>query len=160
MNGDQIGPKTAPTDRAAIHGVWRLKSYNLENLQTGERTDVFGPNPNGVLTLLPEGRMFALLTPGDRKRPVSEADEASAFRNLLAYSGRYRLEPPDRFVTTVDVASLESWVGSEQSRKFRLDGDTLDITIGPARMSLTGDAMVMNVLSWVREHTIALKVPA
>jgi hypothetical protein len=144
-----------------IHGVWRLESYYLENLQTGERTDVFGPNPNGVLTLLPEGRMFALLTPGERKRPVSEADEASAFRNLLAYSGRYRLEPPDRFVTTVDVASLESWVGSEQSRKFRLHGDTLDITIGPARMSLTGDAMVMNVLSWVRESaTIDLKVPA
>jgi hypothetical protein len=143
-----------------IHGVWRLKSYYLENLQTGECTDVFGANPNGVLTLLPEGRMFALLTPGERKRPVSEADEANAFRNLLAYSGRYRLEPPDRFVTTVDVASLESWVGSEQSRKFRLHGDTLDITIGPARMSLTGDAMVMNVLSWVRESTVALKVPA
>lgn len=148
------------TDQTGIHGVWRLKSYYLENLQTGERTDVFGPNPNGVLTFLPEGRMFALLTPGERKRPASEADEASAFRNLLAYSGRYRLEAPDRVVTTVDVSSLESWVASEQSRKFRLDGDTLDITIGPARMSLTGDAMVMNVLSWVRERTIALKVPA
>ena len=104
--------------------------------------------------------MFALLTPGDRKRPASEADEATAFRNMLAYSGRYRLEPPDRFVTTVDVASLESWVGTEQARQFRLQGDALDITIGPARMSLTGDAMVMNVLSWVRESAVALKVPA
>ena len=152
--------KTAPPYQTSIHGVWRLKSCYLEHLQTGERTDLFGPNPNGVLTLLPEGRMFALLTPGERKRPASEADEASAFRNLLAYSGRYRLEPPDHFVTTVDVASLESWVGSEQSRKFRLDGDRLDITVGPARMSRTGDAMVMNVLSWVRESTIALKVSA
>ncbi|WP_029117478.1 lipocalin-like domain-containing protein [Mycobacterium sp. URHB0044] len=152
--------KTAPTDQTTIHGVWRLKSYYLENLQTGERTHVFGSNPNGVLTLLPEGRMFALLTPGERTRPETEADEANAFRNLLAYSGRYRLEPPDRFVTTVDVASLESWVGSEQARKFRLHGDALDITIGPARMSLTGDAMVMNVLSWVRERNGALKVTA
>jgi Lipocalin-like domain len=150
-----------PTNQTAIHGVWRLKSYYLENLQTGKCTDVFGPNPNGVLTLMPEGRMFALLTPGERKRPASEADEANAFRNLIAYSGRYRLEPPDRFVTTVDVSSLETWVGSDQPRKFRLHGDTLDITVGPARMSLTGDAMVIGVLSWVRESAaVALKVPA
>ena len=60
--------KTAPTDQTAILGVWRLKSYYLEELQTGGRTDVFGPNPNGVLTLLPEGRMFALLTPEQQEQ--------------------------------------------------------------------------------------------
>jgi Lipocalin-like domain len=48
-----------------ICGVWRLRSYYLENEQTGERTEVFGPKLNGVLILLPEGRMQAIITPAE-----------------------------------------------------------------------------------------------
>jgi Lipocalin-like domain len=92
------------SDVPDIYGVWRLQSYYLENMETAERTEVFGPKPNGVLILLPEGRMAAIITPTEQRQPTTEADEASAFRNLITYSGLYRLEPPDRFVTTVDVA--------------------------------------------------------
>jgi Lipocalin-like domain len=86
-----------------ICGVWLLRSYYLENTATGERTEPFGSSPNGVLVLLPEGRMIGMITPSQQKRPVTEADHADAFQKLIAYSRRYRLEPPNRFVTTVDV---------------------------------------------------------
>src|SRR5262245_41307921 len=99
------------TDLPDICGVWRLRSYYLQNLQTDERTQPNGDRPNGVLILLPEGRMAAILTPGEQMRPETEADQAEAFRKLVAYSGRYRLEPPDRFVTTVDIAWFQPWVG-------------------------------------------------
>src|SRR5215813_10772263 len=106
-----------------IHGVWRLQSCYLKNLETDERTEPYGAHPNGVIILLPGGRMAAILTPGEQKKPETEADQAEAFRKLVAYSGLYRLEPPDRFVTTVDVAWFQPWIGSEQARRFALRGE-------------------------------------
>jgi hypothetical protein len=47
----------------------------------------------------------------------SAADQAEAFQKLVAYSGLYRIESPDRFVTAIDVAWFEPWLGSEQARK-------------------------------------------
>jgi hypothetical protein len=141
------------SDVPDIYGVWRLQSYYLENMETAERTEVFGPKPNGVLILLPEGRMAAIITPTEQRQPTTEADEASAFRNLITYSGLYRLEPPDRFVTTVDVAWFQPWTGSQHARRFALHDDTLEIVSDPHRLPLAPDALTIAVLSWVREGT-------
>jgi Lipocalin-like domain len=145
-------------DQPGIHGVWQLASYYVENLRTAERTEVFGPNPKGVLILLPEGRMTAMLTPTNRKQPATEKAQADAFRNLIAYSGMYRLEPPDRFVTTVDIAWFEPWVGSRQPRRFTLRDDVLEITSGPKQEPLMGDEPMLAVLQWVRESSVAPQI--
>lgn len=134
-----------------LFGAWRLRRYYLTNVQTRERIDPFGAQPNGVLILLPEGRMVALLTPEEQKQPATEAEEADAFRRMIAYSGLYQLEPPDRFVTTVDAAWFHPWVGSNQARRFKLNDNTLDNISDPTRIPLTGDALVFGTLSWVRE---------
>jgi hypothetical protein len=139
------------SDLPNICGVWRLRSYRLKNLATGEATEVFGPEPNGVLILLPEGRMAGIVTPSEQTPPVTEADRAAAFQKLIAYSGRYRLEPPNRFVTTVDVAWYQPWLEKEQARSFRIDGEMLEIISDPTTTPLTGDALVVGVLSWLRE---------
>ena len=139
------------TDVPDISGVWLLRDFYLQDAETGERTEAFGPNPKGVLIMHPEGRMTAVVTPAEQPAPASQADQAAAFQKLIAYSGRYRLEPPDRFVTTVDVAWLQPWVGTEQARTFKLTGDTLDIISAPTRVPATGDALIVGVLSWVRE---------
>jgi hypothetical protein len=139
------------SDLPDICGVWRLQSYLLKNLATGEDTEVFGPKPKGVLILLPGGRMAGIVTPSEQTPPVTEADRADAFQKLIAYSGRYRLEPPNRFVTEVDVAWFQPWLGTEQARSFQVHGETLDIVSDPTTTPLTGDALVVGVLSWVRE---------
>jgi hypothetical protein len=140
------------SDVPDIYGVWRLQSYYLENMETAERTEVFGPKPNGVLILLPEGRMAAIITPTEQRQPTTEADEASAFRNLITYSGLYRLEPPDRFVTTVDVAWFQPWTGSQQARRFALHDDTLEIVSDPHRLPLAPDALTIAVVVGPRRH--------
>jgi Lipocalin-like domain len=142
------------TDTPDIFGVWRLQSYYLETVKTGERIEPFGAKPKGVLILHPEGRMVAMLTPAEQTPPVSEADQVNAFQKLVAYSGLYRLEPPDRFVTLVDIAWFQPWVGTEQARTFSVRGDTLDIVSARATTPLTGDALVVAVLSWVRESSL------
>ena len=141
------------TKASDVVGVWILRAYYLEILQTGERIEPYGSNPKGVFMIHPDGRAVAVTTPGEQRKPVTEADQAQAFQKLVAYSGRYRVEPPDRLVTTVDIAWFEPWVGSEQARKFTVSGDILEIVSEPTRAPLTGDALVIGVLSWVRERS-------
>ena len=139
------------SDITSLLGVWILRSMHGENPETGERFWPFGHRPKGVLMLHPEGRMMAMLTAGDQARPASDAELAEAFRRMIAYSGRYRLEPPNRFITTVDVAWFQPWLGTEQARTYTLSGDQLDIISSPGRTPHTGDALVVGVLSWTRE---------
>ena len=91
-------------------------------------------------------------TPAAQSKPATEAEKAAAYRNTLAYSGRYRLEPPDRFVTEVDLSLWPEWLGSEQGRSYRLDGDRLDIVSDPNRGPRFEGATVRGYLSWVRER--------
>jgi hypothetical protein len=135
----------------SVLGVWLLRACYLENVETGERIEPFGANPKGVFIFHPDGRAVVVITPAEQTKPVTEADQAEAFQKLLAYSGIYRVEPPDRLVIAVDIAWFEPWVGSEQARRFVVKGDTLEIVGEPTKMPLTGDATIIGVLSWVRE---------
>ena len=139
----------------SVVGVWLLRACYLEVVKTGERIEPFGANPKGVFMIHPDGRAVALVTRGVQKRPVTEADQAEAFQKLVAYSGRYRVEPPDRLVVAVDTAWFEPWLGSEQARRFVVSGDTLEIVGEPTTTPLTGDAIIVGVLSWVREKPAA-----
>ena len=143
------------TNVADVIGVWRLREYYLELVQSGERIEPFGAEPKGVFMIHPNGRAVVVMTPAEQRKPATESDKSEAFEKLVAYSGLYRVEPPDRFVTTVDIAWFEPWVGSEQARSFVVKGDTLEIVSEPTRTPLTGDALVVGVLSWIREESKA-----
>ena len=132
-----------------ILGVWTLRSFHMETVETGERSEPFGPDPRGTLIFHADGRMAALMTPRER---LPSPDPAAAFP-ILAYSGRFRLEPPDRLVTAVDVAGFAHWLGTDQQRFYRLEGDALDIVTPPGPMPREGaeSVTVRGVLSWTRE---------
>ncbi len=134
-------------------GAWKLRSFHMENVETKERSEPFGSEPRGSLILHADGRMAALIAPGERTALTAGADQAAAFPKLLAYSGRFRLEPPDRLVTSVDVASIEDWIGTDQARTYTVDGDRLDIFTPPGRMPRqdADEVTVIGVLSWTRE---------
>jgi hypothetical protein len=113
-----------------------------------------GNAPHGALIMHPGGRMIGIITPSEQPTPKTESEQAAAFQKLIAYSGTFRLEPPDQFITKVDIAWLKPWVGTEQARTYKCDGQTLDIISAPARLPITGDAPVIGVVSWVRENTV------
>jgi Lipocalin-like domain len=63
--------------------------------------------------------------------PSHQSDDAPPpRRKLLAYSGRYRIENDDRFVTDVDIAWMPNWVGTPRGRKFSLRDGLLHIASG------------------------------
>lgn len=139
------------TDDALI-GTWLLRSHQVEDQRTGERTEPFGSAPSGVLIILAGGRMSALITPG---RPAGSTGEAAGAAPLVAYSGHYRVPSPGTFVTTVDVASIAQWVGTEQERSYTVAGDRLELSTAPARIPATDGNAESRVgrMVWVRETT-------
>jgi hypothetical protein len=133
-----------------IAGCWTLKSCYFEVVNSGERLYPYGENPRGALIIHESGRMAAVITPRGQIIPATEADEAKAFEQLVAYSGRYRLEGA-RFVTDVDVSWLPQWVGGPQGRSFALHDDLLDVVSDPAPSPFAGGALAIGKLTWVRE---------
>jgi hypothetical protein len=143
--------------QSSVLGVWKLRSYSMENVETKERSEPFGSAPRGSLILHPDGRMMALIAPA----PAAGVDPAAAAPRLVAYSGRFRLEPPDRLVTSVDVAGIEEWIGTDQTRTYTLDGDRLELLTPTGRMPREGGeaVAVFGILSFSREAPSPTEAP-
>src|SRR5713226_1001489 len=116
--------------RQKIVGTWKLVSVVYEDQETKARTPVLGEHPKGYQIATPEGRWLALVTADGRKVPQTDADRAQALRTMISYSGRYRVED-GKVITKVEVAWNEAWVGGEQTRFIRFEGDLLHIESPP-----------------------------
>ncbi len=127
--GAAITDPIPPTDSNALIGNWRVVSWQV--VVGNEAHGLFGSNPRGYLILTREGRAVAITTADDRKPGLGDADLAALHKSMLAYSGKYRVEG-DEFVTTVDVSWNEVWNGTEQRRRYRIEGDRLFIESAPA----------------------------
>jgi Lipocalin-like domain len=136
-----------------LYGTWRLASWTIEVMGTGEEFRQFGDDPPGFIHFTPEGRMFAVLTTPGRKPVKTETDQIAAFSSLIAYTGRYRIEG-DKLITTVDVSADPAAVGTDLVRFFDLQGDNLEIKTAPflsTKPSLgLGNKQLQSFLSWKR----------
>jgi hypothetical protein len=113
-------------DRAQIQGSWRLVSYDVEVQATGEKFPPMGKNPTGYVIFTPEARVWFVLT-GDGRKPGKTAEEKAALLStLVAYTGTYRVEN-GTWITSVEVAWDPAWVGTEQKRAFKVEGDRLQV---------------------------------
>jgi Lipocalin-like domain len=121
----------------------------MEDMQTAERKAVWGERPNGRLILTAAGHWIVVQTSEGRVPPQSDADRCAAFRSMLAYAGKYRIDG-QKILVDVDIAWDESWTGTEQVRLFRLEGDRLHIEAPPQRYANLGDRMMRAVLVWER----------
>jgi hypothetical protein len=114
-------------DREKVIGIWKLVSQEIEIQASGQKEPVMGRSPTGYAIFTPEGRVMFVLTGEGRKPPQTVQDRADLLNSMAAYTGMYRLEG-DKWITQVDVAWNPEWVGTEQTRFFKLDGDRLHVT--------------------------------
>ncbi len=113
-------------DRTKVVGLWKLVSYEVEVQATGAKGPVMGQHPTGYVNFSADGRVFFILTGEGRAPPKSDQDRANLLGTLIAYTGTYRVEG-DRWITKVDVAWNPEWIGTEQARTFKIDGDRLQV---------------------------------
>lgn len=120
--------QTSPTDPSstALTGSWRLLSYDVEVKNTGETFPPMGDRPTGYVMFAPEGRVWFVLTGEGREAGETEQEKARLLETVIAYTGRWRIEG-DTWITAVDVAWNPAWVGTEQRRQFKLEGERLQV---------------------------------
>lgn len=132
----------------ALIGTWKLISWQV--MVAGQPQDFFGSNPKGFLILTREGRAMVLTTGENRKAGESDTERAALHRSMLGYTGKYRVED-DEFITTVDVSWNESWNGTEQRRRFRIEADKLFIESAPTTSVLFPGEIDYRRIVWERE---------
>lgn len=107
-------------------GLWRLVSYEVEVQASGRMDPVMGAHPTGYAYFTPEGRVFFLLTGEGRKPAKDAAGKAALLDTMVSYTGKVTLEG-DRWTARLDAAWNPEWVGTEQTRTFRIEGDRLRV---------------------------------
>jgi len=146
-----LGASPAMADaKKEIVGTWKLVSVMYEDQQTKELTPVLGAKPRGYQIATPEGRWLALVTAENRPVPKTDEERAQALRTMISYSGRYRVEG-DKVITKVEVAWNEAWVGGEQVRFLRFEGDKLHIESPPMPHPNVGGKVVRVIVTWERD---------
>ena len=125
-------------------GSWGLRDCQVEFVDTRERVRLYGARAAGRLILGMDRRMMALLIDPDRQA-------AGAADALMVYSGRFRIEGEDRFVTDVDVAWDADWLG-EQLRFFSIKGDQLEISTPRQIHPAYPGRQVWSHIRWQREN--------
>ncbi|HTC02777.1 MAG TPA: lipocalin-like domain-containing protein [Xanthobacteraceae bacterium] len=138
--------------RRQIVGTWALVSVVYEDVATKERTPVYGEHPRGIQIATPEGRWLALMTAEGRSIPKNDEDRVQALKTMIAYTGRYRVEN-GQVITKVEAAWNEAWVGGEQVRNIRFEGDRLYIESPPMSHPNINDSTVRVIVVWQLEKS-------
>jgi hypothetical protein len=135
-------------------GTWKLLSMTWRDEATGQEVELWGQGAVGFLTYTREGRMSAVITAAGRRSStpsVAEApvgEQAALFRNSFAYAGRYT-PTSGGVVHHVEVATDPTWVGQDQERFTRMEGNRLIVRGAPIR-TVDSAAPKALVLVWER----------
>jgi hypothetical protein len=130
-------------------GSWKLDSFELQSA-TGEISHPYGEKLTGYLFYNEDGYMSAAFMSADRGRvgdgELSKAARASNYDLFMAYTGPFEVNG-DKVTHSVEVSSLEAFIGSIQERWFKIDGDRLDLLTAP--LAVGSDTPVAR-LAWHR----------
>jgi hypothetical protein len=132
---------------SSIFGTWRLLGVRFELADSGERLDLFGPSPVGRLILTKAGDMMTIITSTDR---ALMRDAARLFETMMAYAGKFRLDG-DKIVIGCDLSWHPDWIGTEQVRYFKLDGEKLCLRSGKQTHPRHPNKLGYGVIDWRRE---------
>ena len=133
-------------------GTWTLRAVERKNLATGKTAPLWGEHPSGTLIYTAEGRMSALVLADERKASggamATEAEASALFRSMVAYAGRYTIEPA-RVIHHVEQSWNQAWTGTDVVRFYKHEGNRLILTTAPAPNPRDGQPSV-STLVWER----------
>ena len=136
-----------------LFGTWRLVSFQRTIADTGEKKDLFGKSPQGLIIYGRDGRMLVLMVSDKRPKPsdlakVTDQERLDLFKTMLAYGGTYTFDGKT-IKHQVEVSWNGNWTGTEQVRVVKFDGGRLIMSTMPSIGSLDGK-LGSAVLTWER----------
>ena len=125
-------------------GTWTLVSLTLE--KDGQKTDMYGPNPQGQRTVDPTGRFSEIITRSDLPKFASNNRQAgtpeenkAVVQGSLAFFGTSSVSETDKTYTQhVESCTFPNWNGSERKYSFDISGDERTVTVISAPSTGTG----------------------
>ena len=117
-----------------LAGTWTLVSTVTE--QGGNKTDAYGPNPRGILTVDANGRYVLVIARADlpkvasNNRTTATPEENKAIvQGSVTHFGTVFVNAADKTITfKIETATFPNWDGTEQKKAFTLTGDELKFT--------------------------------
>jgi len=101
-------------------------------------------------TCEPSSTFSSAMPEAKRNADSAFTERARALTSMIAYTGRYRVED-SKVVTKVEAAWNEAWVGGEQTRFIRFEGDRLFIESPPMPHPNQNNRVVRVIVIWDRE---------
>lgn len=136
----------------AIIGVWKMRSFVSEDIETKALERPLGDHPNGQIIFTRGGYMSAIgvasnRTPLNATSPT-DVERVALFKSLFAYSGKYRLDG-DKVLHDVEASWREDWTGTTQIRFAETNADVLTVKTAPFRNPRDGRQCVVTA-TWDR----------
>lgn len=129
------------SDNDRLLGTWKLLSASSTDASGARIDPPYGASPVGFLTYTEDHRVTALISYTGRKSLSIAAkgaalmeEQAEAFRTFLAYAGRYRLSG-DRVIHSIEVSSIQNYVGKDLVRGIKLQGDRIVLSAPPTMVN-------------------------
>jgi hypothetical protein len=136
-----------------IIGTWKLVSWKY-NDEHGNALNFFGEEPVGILMYDKSGYMNAQLNKENRVSFKSESltegtseEITQAYLSYAAYYGKYYEKSPGEIVHIVEGSLFPNWVGHEEIRYGKIQGEYLILSTPP--IEAKGKKIVFNV-TWKR----------
>ena len=131
------GNALAQTARDLV-GTWTLVS--AINEQGGDKTDIYGPHPKGILAVDANGRYVLVIARADlpkvasNNRTTATPEENKAIvQGSGAHFGALSVNAADKTITfKIETSTFPNWDGTEQKRPFTVTGDELQYTVAAA----------------------------
>jgi len=118
--------------RSPLMGTWRLVSAGTFNRDGAfEPYPEYGPHPVGYLMYDPTGHMCVSLANPNHPNWVNpekptDAEKLHSYDAFFAYCGTYEVrEKENRVIHRPEMGSWPHYIGTDQNRNFRLEGDRL-----------------------------------
>lgn len=118
-----------------VQGTWTLVSVYVE--QDGKKTEPFGPQPRGFLSITPDGRFSYIMlraslpkfAADNRMKGSAEENQAIVQGSLAAY-GTYKVVNEKENVVQLHIegSTFPNWDGQDQKRTWTVKGSELSIT--------------------------------
>lgn len=121
-----------------IIGTWLLKSWYNE-LSDGSKIYPLGKDIKGYINYSNDGFVFVHIMKADRENYANDdpftgtdAEDAAAIKSQISYAGPYEFID-GKLYHHAKVSSFPNWVGTDQIRDVKIEGDRLELNAVGAR---------------------------
>jgi len=140
-----LEPLAAQDLASSIVGTWKLTSFARKEVATGKTAATYGEHPSGYAYYTKAGRFLIFAVTQDRKKnekaDPTDAERVELFKSMFAWGGTYKTEG-SKVIFDVDIAWVQSWVGTTRTYQVEMASNKLTVTTPPFKSTLDGQDIV------------------